>query len=178
MNESDKNIRLEMIPDNPVDPEMESLPLEPEPPEPERPIDERRKDQAHELEKEAWQIAGVIKRSRLLEGKLLALVHISKELKSLVSEEKILCLERCAKSFIQDGLYLVLKCHEGLSFFGGRHADQVGESNLDVAYRHLKTVREFFQFTMEIEEAVDKHEEYKEQLRKRRIAKRSGGPLR
>jgi hypothetical protein len=171
----DQTPRFDPISEHPLRDGFEPTDLEPKPPEPENGIDEMNKDLWEEFKREVWHAAGVIKESRWLEGKLLALVHISKELKVLTSdsEEKILCLERYSKKFIRDGLYLVLKTRGGLSFFGGHHADKMDTKTLNIAYRNLGKVWEFAMFTMEIEEYLDAQEQYDEDLRKKILPKQN-----
>jgi len=176
MEESNSDIRFEPIPEDSPQEDLGLINLEPKPAEPKEGIDEKGRVQSRGFEKKVWNVAGVIKQSRLLEGHILALVHISKELKTLTSdaEEKILCVDRHAKNFKRDGLYLVLETCEGLSFFGGGHADKMNSTALDIAYRHIQKIREFFMFTMEIEDAVNAQEEYKEDLRGKILSKKGG----
>ena len=168
--------QFDPIPENPLEGDLDKADLEPRPPEPKRMIEESRGGQMKSFEKEIWGTAGVIKESRLLEGKLLALVHVSKELQTLASdsEQEIQNSGYDAKSPKKDGLYLVLKTHGGLSYFGGRHADKMDPVTLDIAYRNLEKVREFVMFTMEIEDAVDAREKYEEDLRARILSKKGG----
>ena len=168
--------RFDPIDENPLKGDLDKADLEPKPPEPKRMMEENLSGQMKAFEKEVWDVAGVIKESRLLEGKLLALVHISKELKRFSSDlEKEVCAQKDgAKNFFSDGLYLVLKTHDGLTKFGGRHADKMDPVTLDIAYRNLEKVREFVMFTMEIEDAVDAREKYEKDLRERILLKRGG----
>jgi hypothetical protein len=161
--------RFDPVSENPLRDGFVPSDLAPKPNEPENGVDEKSEDQLKKFEREIWDMAGVVKESRLLEGRLLALVHISKEYKRFASdsEKGDVCAKQSIEGPKKDGLYLVLKTSGGLSFFGGHHADRMDAYTLNIAFQNFGKILEFAMFSMEIEENEDERDRYKEELRKK-----------
>jgi hypothetical protein len=119
-----------------------------------------------QLKQVAWKIAGVIQKSRFIEGDLLAVMLVSKEMKDNAlglptakldpkNNPKPEIFEPSAKEMIRelrDGVYLILKPEKGSVFvMGGKRAEIIAPEAIELTYWKIARTMDFLNMSDEIE---------------------------
>lgn len=122
-----------------------------------------------ELQKEAWEMAGIVKVFREVDGRLLARVRISEEMKAMALDMDRPMEDSAEPSFSgvvprigkgREGIVLVLKGEgPGLRVMGGRHADKLEPDAVDAFYSEIVSEEEFKEMSETIEGCLSESEE-------------------